>query len=242
MDYTIGQLAKLTGTTVRALHHYEKQGLLKPSSRTPAGYRRYSQRDVLVLHRILACRQMGMGLKEISTYLGAQGPPLSDLLAKQAAKVRSDLAQLRSLLSKLERLMLLSSTKRASVLSTELLDLMNAMQSLRQHYTSDELKELHAIRDTIDPDDLQEMRRTLQTLLEGFTTALAKQTDPNDVHVKDLARQWLALGALAPASRHVTEKTRALIADNGQVQSATGISPGLKAYIDSAVAHVRGAE
>ncbi len=242
MDYTIGQLAKLTGTTVRALHHYEKQGLLEPSGRTSAGYRRYSQRDVLVLHRILAFRQMGIGLKEIAAYLGAHGPPLNELLAKQAAKARSDIAQLQSLLSKLERLMLISSTKEESALSTQLMDLMNTMQSLQQHYTSDELNELHAIRDSITPEDQQEMRNTIRILLEGFAAAQARQTDPEDVQVKGLARQWLALGSLAPASRQVTEKTRTLLDTNDKVQLATGITPNLKGYIDRAVSLVRGSK
>ena len=41
MDYTVGELAKRAGLTVRTLHHYEELGLLNPSGRSDAGYRRY---------------------------------------------------------------------------------------------------------------------------------------------------------------------------------------------------------
>uniref|UniRef100_UPI0013D38749 MerR family DNA-binding transcriptional regulator n=1 Tax=Raoultella planticola TaxID=575 RepID=UPI0013D38749 len=49
-DYTVGELAKRAGLTVRTLHHYEELGLLNPSGRSDAGYRRYSEADVLRLH------------------------------------------------------------------------------------------------------------------------------------------------------------------------------------------------
>lgn len=44
-SYTVGSLAKLAGVTVRALHHYEDEGLLHPE-RTASGYRRYGAADV----------------------------------------------------------------------------------------------------------------------------------------------------------------------------------------------------
>ena len=53
--YTVGSLAKLAGVTVRALHHYEDEGLLHPE-RTASGYRRYGAADVERLQQILLLR------------------------------------------------------------------------------------------------------------------------------------------------------------------------------------------
>jgi DNA-binding transcriptional MerR regulator len=39
--YTVSQLAKMAGVSVRTLYHYDHVGILKPSSRTAAGYRLY---------------------------------------------------------------------------------------------------------------------------------------------------------------------------------------------------------
>ena len=41
------ELSQLTQVSVRALHHYDKIGLLKPSMRLPNGYRLYSEKDLL---------------------------------------------------------------------------------------------------------------------------------------------------------------------------------------------------
>jgi predicted transcriptional regulator len=53
VGYSVGELARLAGVSVRTLHHYDHIGLLVPSERTAAGYRQYSAADVARLHRIL---------------------------------------------------------------------------------------------------------------------------------------------------------------------------------------------
>ena len=73
MDYPVGAVARLAGVTVRALHHYDEIGLLEPSARTAAGYRRYSPADLDRLHRILTYRELGFALPEIAKMLDA--PP-----------------------------------------------------------------------------------------------------------------------------------------------------------------------
>ena len=58
-SYTVGSLAKLAGVTVRALRHYEDEGLLHPE-RTASGYRRYGAADVERLQQILLLRSSGL--------------------------------------------------------------------------------------------------------------------------------------------------------------------------------------
>jgi DNA-binding transcriptional MerR regulator len=65
--YTVKAVADLAGITVRALHHYDQIGLLKPRSTSPAGYRLYSDSDLRDLQQILFFRELGFGLREIAT-------------------------------------------------------------------------------------------------------------------------------------------------------------------------------
>jgi len=64
-DYAVKQLAKLAGVSVRTLHLYDKMGLLKPSLRTSAGYRRYGREELLRLQQILFYRELDFPLKQI---------------------------------------------------------------------------------------------------------------------------------------------------------------------------------
>src|SRR3954468_16829309 len=65
----VGEVAALTGVTVRTLHHYDRIGLLSPSERTAAGYRRYTPSDLDRLHRVLVYRELGFPLEEVATLL-----------------------------------------------------------------------------------------------------------------------------------------------------------------------------
>ncbi|HEV2088217.1 MAG TPA: MerR family transcriptional regulator [Cryptosporangiaceae bacterium] len=69
MERTVGQVAALAGVTVRTLHHYDAIGLLSPSGRTYAGYRRYDDADLERLQQILYYRELGFPLEEIATLL-----------------------------------------------------------------------------------------------------------------------------------------------------------------------------
>ena len=69
MPFTVGDLAKLTGITVRTLHHYDEIGLCCPSERSQAGYRLYSDADVHRLQEVLLLRELGLPLEDISSAL-----------------------------------------------------------------------------------------------------------------------------------------------------------------------------
>jgi len=57
--YQPHEFAKRAGVTIRALHHYDRLGLLKPSGRTAAGYRRYTDRDLVRLEQVVALKFIG---------------------------------------------------------------------------------------------------------------------------------------------------------------------------------------
>src|SRR5467141_3840255 len=70
--YQAQEFAKLAGVTVRALHHYDRLGLLKPRQRTRSGYRLYSERDFARLEQIVVLKFLGIPLKQIRGLLEAE--------------------------------------------------------------------------------------------------------------------------------------------------------------------------
>ena len=60
---------KLTGVSVRTLHHYDQIGLLKPSVRQANGYRLYSEEDLLKQQQIVALKLFGFELAQIQDLL-----------------------------------------------------------------------------------------------------------------------------------------------------------------------------
>lgn len=68
-NYTVSQLAKLSGVTVRSLHFYDDIGLLKPAFTAQNGYRYYQEPQLLMLQQILFFRELGFELKQIQSIL-----------------------------------------------------------------------------------------------------------------------------------------------------------------------------
>ena len=66
---TVNEVSKLTGVSVRTLHHYDEIGLLKPTSTTEAGYRLYDDTALERLQHILLFRELQFPLKDIKEIL-----------------------------------------------------------------------------------------------------------------------------------------------------------------------------
>jgi DNA-binding transcriptional MerR regulator len=93
--YRIREFSELTGVTVRALHHYDRLGLLTPR-RTQTGYRVYGEKDLETLEQIIALKFIGLPLDEIKLLLRRKPVDLSAALRAQ----RTLLEQRKSLLER----------------------------------------------------------------------------------------------------------------------------------------------
>ena len=69
--------------TVRTLDQHDRLGLLKPSYRSDAGYRLYSQRDLAQLEQIVVLKFLGLPLKSIGKLLKSEPGSLRDVLERQ---------------------------------------------------------------------------------------------------------------------------------------------------------------
>lgn len=63
--YSTGEFAKIAGVTLRTIRYYDKIGLLKPTLILDNGYRRYCNKDLITLQKIIALKQLGFSLEEI---------------------------------------------------------------------------------------------------------------------------------------------------------------------------------
>jgi DNA-binding transcriptional MerR regulator len=72
MDWSIAEVARMTGLTSRTLRHYDDIGLLHPAFVAANGYRYYGQDELLRLQQILVLRELGVGLPEIGRILDEQ--------------------------------------------------------------------------------------------------------------------------------------------------------------------------
>jgi DNA-binding transcriptional MerR regulator len=107
----IGELARRTGVSVRALRYYEEQGLLRPRRR-PSGYREYTEADVRTVRHVRILLAAGLGTAVIADVLpcmvedgGVLAPACAELtpaLEKERDRIAGAIAELESARTLLE--------------------------------------------------------------------------------------------------------------------------------------------
>ena len=63
--YSSGEFARMAHVTLRTIRYYDKQNILKPTSKTPAGARLYTEADFAKLQQILLLKYLGFSLQDI---------------------------------------------------------------------------------------------------------------------------------------------------------------------------------
>lgn len=95
---TVNEVSKLTGVSVRTLHHYDAIGLLKPTKITDAGYRLYDDASLERLQNILLFRELQFPLKEIGAILDSPGFAPKEALKQQIKLLELKRARLDALI------------------------------------------------------------------------------------------------------------------------------------------------
>lgn len=97
--YHAHEFAELAGVTVRALHHYDRLGLLKPAHRSEAGYRLYSRKDMARLEQIVVLKFIGLSLRDIGDVLLQDTSALPQTLRHQQEVLTAKRRQLDKAIS-----------------------------------------------------------------------------------------------------------------------------------------------
>ncbi|WP_433541593.1 HEAT repeat domain-containing protein [Streptosporangium sandarakinum] len=100
----IGDVARRSGVSARMLRHYDSLGLVRPTGRTGAGYREYSDEDIRRIFHIESLRSLGLSLREVGRALDDPGFTPSELVDDLIRQTRERIAAETDLLTRLRRI------------------------------------------------------------------------------------------------------------------------------------------
>jgi DNA-binding transcriptional MerR regulator len=103
MPYTVKQVAKISGVSVRTLHFYDETGLLKPAYQGANSYRIYEEPQLLKLQQILFYRELGFELKQIKQILSRDDFDVLAALKSHRDLVQNKLARIRTLVETVDK-------------------------------------------------------------------------------------------------------------------------------------------
>jgi DNA-binding transcriptional MerR regulator len=191
--WKVGDLAAAAGLTVRALHHFDEIGLVRPAARSAGGHRLYTDADVRRLYAVVALRHLGMPLNEIAAALEADTARLAGAIRRQLDRVEEDLRLRHRIRGYLVSLLSAADGGRGPATS-ELLESMEEIMAA-SYFTPDQLRRLKDRHSEAGPDAFGRWRAEWAAIVEAAEAEIAQGTDPAQPPARELARRWSALMA-----------------------------------------------
>jgi len=204
MEYTVHELALISGVSVRTLHYYDKIGLLRPLRIEQNGYRKYGTEQVDKLQQILFYKELGVSLKKIKSILQNENFDREKELEEQLTALLQKKEELELLIENVKRT--ISSVKGEETMSDkEKFDgLKKQMVEENEEKYGKEIREKYG-DEAIDASNAKLMNmsqsqwESTQKLGEEINTKLQKAFQEGNPaselaqEVCDLHRQWLCL-------------------------------------------------
>jgi DNA-binding transcriptional MerR regulator len=190
--YRVHQFAELAGVTVKALHHYDRLGLLTPL-RTEAGYRVYRERDLERLEQIVALKFLGLSLRQIKTVLERTALALPDALRAQRKAIEEKqvlLARAARAIRAAEESMAAGKPADPATLRKiiEVIDMQNSIELMKKYYTGEAWERRRRYYEDGPSAEWLQLYRDANALLAGDPASEAAQT---------VADRWLKLSVRA---------------------------------------------
>jgi len=198
--YRVGEVAAMTGVSVRTLHHYDRIGLLRPSGHSEGQHRRYAEADLLRLQQVLTLRALGFPLRRIGEVLAQ---PDFDLVASVWAQRRA-LRERAAALGRAEAALDALVEHRLATGRWDW-DLVVAATAAAQDgivkggsvvedlYTPEQMARFAEVGRRVPDDDRQALERGWATLLAEVRAS--RHLDPASAEARALADRWAALFA-----------------------------------------------
>jgi MerR family transcriptional regulator, thiopeptide resistance regulator len=214
--YQVRQFAVRAGVTVRALHHYDRLGLLKPSGRTSAGYRLYAESDLARLQQIVTLKFIGFSLKQIKELLSRKPFNLPAMLRLQRRIIEEKRSRLDLAIQAIQRaeqkVSLLNaapahsgSGKRKTPVSDsedgwevfrKIIEVINMQQDTgwtKKYYSEAALADLAERGKQWTPEMLRQVEQDWAALIQEVEAANAAGENPASDHAQALAARWQKL-------------------------------------------------
>jgi DNA-binding transcriptional MerR regulator len=217
--YQTSEFAKLTGVTVRTLHHYDRLGLLKPSGRTAARYRLYGEGDFARLQQIVTLKFLGFPLEQIKQILNQASFELAGALRAQREIIeqkRNQLDKAAKAIAEVERV--LSANRETDWQAfnkiIEVIHMQNDYEWMAKYYSEEAHQQMAERPDKWTPEMQEKVTAEWASLIKDVETAIAKNQDPAGANAQALAARWSELiGRFTMNSPAITEGLNKLYAD-----------------------------
>ncbi|HLG76780.1 MAG TPA: MerR family transcriptional regulator [Ktedonobacteraceae bacterium] len=234
----IGEVAKLTGLSIRTLRYYEEIKLISAAQRSESGQRLYSQDDLQRLQQIVALRQLGCSLDEIVAVLFDQSPLC--VMETQLQRLKEEMSLRQRLIGRLESV-IISLRERQDITTDDLIELIKGTVMLEKYYSAEQRDYLKQRAEKLGVSAIQDAERQWSELIAGVRAHMQRGSRPDSAEVQELALKWLALiEQFTGGDEGVSQSLKNMYQSEGPDKASRGaLDKDVCEYINAAVASLR---
>ena len=249
MEYSIREVAKMTGVSTRTLRYYDAIGLLKPLYTNDSGYRYYGEEELDRLQQILFYKERGLGLqcileildKEEFDTLGALYEHLSEL-QNQKIRIEQLILTVNKTIDSLEGRGKMSSAEKFEAFKQQQVQQNEEKYGteIREKYGEDSVRASNAKMMKMTEEEYKKFQNAEALIKEKLQEAVRSHADPSGEAGKEVAnlhKNWISMtwGQYRPeAHRGLAEM---YVQDERFLEYYDKEVPGCAEFLRSAVLH-----
>ncbi len=248
----IGDLARRTGLSAKALRLYEARGLLKPDAHSASGYRLYGAKALARLSEIAVLKRAGFTLAEIGALLQRKGSAAA-LVEARIVSLRREVQSRSRALAALERAWrgldsasndidrLLENIKMSEKLDmrfseAEIAEFKRRAEIMGKHFTEGEREQIRQRAEQLGEAGMRQAQEEWPRLIAQVRAAMEAGKPASDPEVLEMGRRWHALvNAFTGGDANIARKLKSAYDENPQIMAAQGMDPKMFAYVREAM-------
>lgn len=236
--WKVGELSKLTGLTIRTLHHYDEIGLLRPMSRTSTGHRMYAEDDIVKLQQIMSLKELDFSLDEIKEFFENPKYNPKQILEMQIERLDKEIKLKKELKKQLQELWeVFCSWKKPNL--EQFIDSIELIKNQKEYFTQEQINRMKNQYDKVSNLEADKNTDSWSQLISLFKLEMEKGTSADNPGVIELARKWKeGIDFFTGGDTGIIDSAERYYADNPHAAKGSGMSGELYKYIKDALSNI----
>ncbi|MDD7795508.1 MerR family transcriptional regulator [Clostridium sp. 'White wine YQ'] len=237
--WKVGDLSKLTGLTIRTLHHYDEIGLLHPTFHTEAGHRLYSEEDIIKLQQIMSLKQLDFSLDEIKEFFGNPKYNPKEVIEMQLKRLDEEIKLKNELKGELKELLdVFNSWNKPSF--EQLIHSIQLIRNQKKYFTREQRMKLKKQYHKLDDSEMNVQAVKWTKLITSFQDELDKGTPVDDPKVIELAKAWQeGMNFFTGGDKGIIHSAERYYIENPSAAKGSGMSGELYKYIQEILLNIK---